>query len=121
MPQYCYICPKCNIPVSFIKPMAEANKNEWCPRCGFILRRDFKNEGVLVGAGRRSYHKPIVSDSMAVAPNQVAEHRKLFPDVKMLDDGRPVFDNFSDHEAYMKKCNVEKVPQKTKKRGKRIA
>jgi len=84
------------------------------------MNRDFRAEGVLVGAGKRSYHKPIVSDSLAMNPNQIPEHRKLFPDVQVTSEGQPVFDNFSDHEKYLQKCNIEKVPQKKKKRGKRI-
>ena len=121
MPQYCYICPKCKIPVKVVKLMADANKNEQCPRCGFMLRRDFKAEGVLVGAGRRSYHRPIVSDSMAMNPEQISEHKRMFPNIEVTSEGQPVFDNFSDHEAYMKKCNIEKMPQRIKKKGKRIA
>ncbi len=121
MPQYCYTCPKCEIPVKVVKLMADANKNERCPRCGFMLRRDFKAEGVLVGAGRRSYHKPIVSASMAMHPDQIPEHRRLHPDIQVTADGQPVFDNFADHEKYMKKCNIEKVPQKRRKKGRRIA
>ncbi len=121
MPQYCYFCPKCKIPVNFVKLMADAYKNEWCPRCGFILRRDFRSEGVLVGAGKRSYHKSIISDSMAMNPDQIPEHKRLHPDIEVTSDGRPVFDNFADHEKYMKKCNIEKMPQKVRKKGKRIA
>jgi hypothetical protein len=101
--------------------MADANKNERCPRCGFILRRNFKAEGVLVGAGRRSYHRPIVSDSMAVSKDQIEEHKRMFPDIQITSEGQPVFDNFSDHEKYMKKCNIVKVPQRRKKKGRRIA
>jgi len=121
MPRYEYKCPYCNNKEEIIKPMAEVDVMENCSICGLILDRNFQAENVLVGAGRRSYHKPIVSDSMAVAPTQVAEHRRLFPDVKILNDGRPVFDNFSDHEKYLKKCNIEKMPQKKRKRGKRIS
>ena len=121
MPRYEYICPECGREKEVIKLMAEVSRIEPCDICEAIMNRDFKAENVLVGAGRRSYHKPIVSDSMAVSPTQVAEHRRLFPDVKILNDGRPVFDNFSDHQKYLDKCNIEKVPQKIKKRGKRIS
>ena len=120
MPRYEYKCPECNETIEVVRPMFKAGE-PWSCTCGAIMIRNFKAENVLVGAGRRSYHKPIYSESMAVAPNQVAEHRKLFPDVKITDSGIPVFDNFTDHEKYMKKCNIEKVPQKTKKRGKRIS
>jgi len=121
MPRYEYKCPECGCEKEVVKIMAEVDRPEACDICEAIMKRDFQAENILVGAGRRSYHKPIVSDSMAVAPNQVVEHRRLFPDVKILDDGRPVFDNFSAHEAYLKKCNIEKIPQKKRKRGKRIA
>lgn len=83
--------------------------------------RNYRSECVLVGAGKRSYHKPIVSNSMAMNPNQIAEHRQKFPDIQVTTEGQPVFDNFADHEAYMKKCNIEKMPQKKRKRGRRIA
>ena len=121
MPRYEYICPECGNEEEVIKSMVKASSHSKCSACGGFMKRNFRAEGVLVFAGRRSYHKPIVSDSMAVAPNQVEEHRRLFPDVKILNDGRPVFDNFSDHEKYLKKCNIEKVPQKKRKRGKIIA
>jgi hypothetical protein len=85
------------------------------------MNRDFRAEGVLVGAGRRSYHRPIVSDSLAINPEQIPEHKKTFPDIKVTPEGQPVFDNYSDHEKYLKKCNIEKVPQKKKKRGRKIA
>jgi hypothetical protein len=92
-----------------------------CKECGGIMERDFQAEGVLVGAGRRSYHKPIVSDSLAILPEQIPEHRKMFPNIEVTKEGQPVFDNYSDHEAYLKKCNCEKAPQKKKKRGKKIS
>ena len=121
MPRYEYKCPECGQELEIVESMSEVNSVKFCYICDTILKRNFRAEGVLVGAGRRSYHKPIISDSMAVAPNQVEEHRRLFPDVKILNDGRPVFDNFSAHDAYLKKCNIVKQPQKTRKRGKRIA
>lgn len=120
MPRYCYICPECDKAIEIINSIAEVTKPQYCI-CGAKLKRNFQAESVLVGAGRRSYHKPIVSDSLAMNPNQIAEHRRAFPDIKVLDDGRPVFDNFADHEKYLQKCNIEKVPQKKKRRGKKIA
>lgn len=123
MPRYEYLCPNCRNKSEVIKPMAEADRLEYCNNCTLActLRRDFKAEGVLVGAGKRSYHKPIVSDSMAMNPDQIPEHKRLHPDIKVTPEGQPVFDNFADHEKYMKKCNIEKMPQKVRKKGKRIA
>lgn len=121
MPRYCYLCPECGEYAEIIKPIKHAKMPWYCSKCGVKTNRSFRAEGVLVGAGKRSYHKPIVSNSMAMNPNQIAEHRKLFPDIQVTKEGQPVFNNFADHEAYMKKCNIEKVPQKKRKKGRRIA
>jgi len=120
MPRYEFYCPECKWPTEVIMSMNLVGRPQYCPKCNTKMNRDFRAEGVLVGAGKRSYHKPIVSDSLAMNPNQIPEHRKLFPDVQVTSEGQPVFDNFSDHEKYLQKCNIEKVPQKKKKRGKRI-
>jgi hypothetical protein len=101
--------------------MKDAGKPYYGICCNVEMNHDFQAVGVLVGAGRRSYSKPIVSDSLAILPEQILEHRKMFPDIEVTSEGQPVFDNFSDHEAYLKKCNFEKVPQKVKKRGKKIS
>ena len=69
-----------------------------------------------------NYRHPVHSDAMAISPTQVAEHKQLFPDIEIDSECRPVFDNFSKHEAYMKKCGIVKTPQKIKRSGaKRIA
>lgn len=101
--------------------MYKASDPVYCGYCKIQMNRDFRAEGVLVGAGKRSYHKPIVSSSMAINPCQAEEHKRMFPDIKLAEDCMPVFDNFSDHEKYMKKCNIVKEPQRRKKKGKRIA
>jgi putative FmdB family regulatory protein len=121
MPQYVYFCWRCDKDVEVIKPMKDTGIVEFCPTCQDRMERNFQAEGVFVGAGRRSYHKPIVSDSLAINPEQIPEHKKRFPDIKVTSEGQPVFDNFSDHEKYLKKCNVEKMPQKRKRKGRRIA
>ena len=120
MPRYNFLCSQCYETIEVVRSMADCNGPVTCS-CGTIMDRDFKTEGVLVGAGKRSYHRPIVSDSLAINPEQIPEHKEMFPDIKVTSEGQPVFDNYSDHEAYLKKCNIEKIPQKKRKRGKRIA
>jgi hypothetical protein len=85
--------------------------------CGGQMRRDW--QASLPHAGNRVYRRSIVSDSLAVTPAQVEEHRRLFPDVKMLDDGRPVFDSYKTHDDYLKKTGFVKQPQKIKHRTKK--
>lgn len=69
-------------------------------------------------AGNKDYFKPIHSDSLAIMPDQVAEHRRLFPDIEIDSENRPVFTKFRQHENYLKKTGFEKVPQKIKRRSK---
>ncbi|KKN77824.1 hypothetical protein LCGC14_0355610 [marine sediment metagenome] len=118
MSRYCYLCPECGERKEVIRSICDHPSDMVCGECDSIMDHDFKAENVLVGAGRRSYSKPIVSDSLAILPEQIPEHRKMFPNIEVTKEGQPVFDNFSDHEAYLKKCNFEKVPQKKRKKVK---
>ena len=68
-----------------------------------------------------SYSKPIHSDSLAISPLQRTEHEQLFPDVKLDDDCRPVFDEFQPHDNYLKKTGFRKKRQRIKPKGVRIA
>ena len=60
----------------------------------------------------RLYSKPIHSDSLAISPTQVAEHKRLFPNIEIDSEGRPVFDNYKDHDAYLEATGFAKSPQK---------
>jgi hypothetical protein len=100
--------------------MSEAGeKLVTCGKCGSTMLRDFR--GVRVSKGSKQYSRQIVSDSLAMNPNQIAEHRRMFPNVQVTKEGQPVFDNFTEHEAYLKKCNIVKKPKSKKKKGKRMA
>ena len=116
MPFYSFICGKCGQKWEQFREMDHSNDPALC-RCGELMRRDFKADKPM--AGNRTYHKPIVSDSLAVSPTQVEEHRRLFPDVKILDDGRPVFEDYKTHDAYLEKTGFVKRPQKIKHRTKK--
>jgi hypothetical protein len=54
---------------------------------------------------------------MAISPDQIEEHGKLFPDVKVLPDGCIQFDNYQQHDDYLKKTGFQKLPQKIKGLG----
>lgn len=86
-----------------------------CPVC------KSSKTGVDYHIGGGNYDQPIHSDALAVHPSQRAEHEKMFPNVRLDGQNRPVFNNFTDHESYMKKINVIKVPQKLHIKGERIA
>lgn len=120
MPRYSFLCPNCGAKTEVVRSMASADNIVRCHR-GHRMNRNFQAEGVLVGAGRRSYSKPIVSDSLAILPEQIPEHRRMFPNIEVTSEGQPVFDNYADHNKYLETCGFEKVPQKKKKRGKKIS
>jgi hypothetical protein len=60
-----------------------------------------------------NYQNPIHSDALAIHPDQRAEHEREFPNVRLDGQCRPVFDNFMNHEAYLKKTGFRKLRQKT--------
>lgn len=68
-----------------------------------------------------NYEHPVHSDSLAIAPSQRAEHERLFPNIRLDKQYRPVFDNFTAHNNYLEKIGAEKVTQRIKPKGKRIA
>ena len=87
-----------------------------CSECGQKMYREYD-----FSVGGRDYSKPIISDSLAVSPEQISEHREQFPGVEVLPDGRPKFTNYKQHDDYLKKTGFRKIRQKLKPRGKRIA
>jgi hypothetical protein len=118
MPVYTFVCSKCYKSEERVLPMADASEPQFC-ECGYQMRRDFQAD--IFNPGNKEYGKSLVSDSLAISPEQISEHQKLFPDVKVLPDGRPVFENYKQHDNYLKKTGFRKKRQKVKPRGKRIA
>jgi len=53
-----------------------------------------------------------ISDSLAIHPDQIPEHRKRFPNVEVLPDGRPKFNSVRQQQKYANACGFEKQPQK---------
>lgn len=98
--------------------MKKANELCLC-ECGHEMQRNFKVD--LFNSGNKEYNKPIVSDSLAIMPSQREEHLRRFPDIKLDNENRPVFDSFQPHENYLKKTGFKKARQRIKRRGKKIA
>lgn len=90
-----------------------------CPECHKEMTRDYMSE--RGGAGCKKYSKPFVSDAMAMSPDQIPEHNRLFPDIKVEPDGRPSFDSYRQHDDYLKKTGFRKIAQKIKPKGRVIA
>lgn len=113
MPVYSFRCTHCGNTDERVRAMKNCNKACKC-KCGEVMSRDIPADVPFVSGGE--YHKAIHSDSLAISPDQVAEHKKLFPNIKLDNECRPIFDNFKDHDSYLKKCGFKKERQKIKHR-----
>ncbi len=115
---YDFSCPECDVVKEVVRMMSEVGEPVTCD-CGVQMKRKY---GFRVGAGRKQrYARSIVSDSLAMHPDQIPEHRRLFPNIEVTSEGQPVFDNYEEHSKYLKACNIEKLPQKIRHKGRRIA
>ncbi len=79
-----------------------------CPKCGEDMWCEF------AGSIRGNYPVPVHSDALAISPDQRAEHKREFPNIRLDGDYRPIFDNYVDHQAYLKKTGFVKATQKIK-------
>lgn len=118
MPTYSFTC-SCGMKTEHVRAMEDADKICAC-ECGLEMIRNFRAD-IPFASGGDYGSRAIHSDSLAINPLQRAEHLKLFPNIKLDSQCRPVFDNFSAHEKYLKKCNLVKERKKVKPKGVRIA
>jgi len=118
MPLYSFICSECGGKKENVRAMKDAGKVCMCT-CGAKMNRDLQTD--LPFASGNDYKRPIHSNSLAINPEQRAEHEKVFPNIKLDNQCRPIFDNYRNHQNYLDKCNLVKERKKVKSRGKRIA
>jgi putative FmdB family regulatory protein len=114
MPLYEFQCGECGHVTGVIAPMSSVPTTTPCEMgCSLPSTRIFS-----FNSGNVDYANPIVSQSLAMHPEQIDEHKRLFPDIPVTPDGCPVFSNFADHEAYLKKTGFVKIPGKRNTRPK---
>ncbi len=116
MPRYDFKCEYCGVQIEVVRPMSEGDQ-PWKCTCGKQMKRLFTAPKI---GGCTEYYKPLVSDSLAVNPEQIPEHKRHFPDVEITPAGQPVFTNYKQHNNYLKKTGFVKHPQKIKNKGKKI-
>jgi hypothetical protein len=91
-----------------------------CPTCCEELAAealDIHN----ININNAPYRRPLHSDALGIQPDQVAEHREMFPGVEIDSENRPVFTNLKQHDAYLEKAGIRKDVQKTRRPGEVIA
>jgi len=112
MPEYHFACDKCKRADSVIWPMSRSGELLDCEVCGGKMYRVYN-----FSVGGDEYSKPVVSDALAMNPDQIPEHREHFPDVEVRPDGRPVFKDFKQHDNYLKKTGFVKHTKKVHRLG----
>ena len=115
MPQYCYKCPECRYFDINVRNMSDLEPDIICFDCGTKMVRDYRAEGVKIGI--HEYDGGHVSDSLGMHPEQIPEHQKRFPDIKVQSDGRPVFRDTNQHSKYLDTIGWEKKPSKLKRKA----
>lgn len=119
MPSYSFICPTCGFDKAFIRSMKDCDIENKCSICNTIMVRDITADVPFVSGGHQ-YRRAIHSDSLAISPDQRAAHEKQFPYIKLDSECRPIFDNFKNHERYLKETNFKKERQKIRRRTKKL-
>lgn len=104
MPMYDHVC-SCGQTLAEYRPLAEWNKLPLCPDCGQPMPQCFVRVAV-----RGDYKKPCELQSMGfiAVPEDVAEHRRRFPDVDLrFDNGSaiPVVRSLCQKRKYLKQMN----------------
>ena len=111
MPLHNFVCDSCMVMVQDTNTKGIHK----CPECDGDMR------WVLSVSIHGNYRTPIHSNSLAINPEQRAEHEQKFPNIRLDDQSRPIFDNFTAHQKYLDDCNLVKNRQKIKHKGVRIA
>ena len=109
---YEFYCENCGTGAEVTAPMSKPpGFSVKCKICSELAGRIFGS----IGSGNKEYGTPIVSHSLGIHPEQIPEHNKLFPDIKVREDGCPLFYNYQQHDKYLKKIGWEKQPKRGKK------
>ena len=119
MPIYSYRCPECSGNQEIIKPVSDCTKEECCTACGGLMHRNYQAEaGIDTG---KDYASTFYSDSLAIHPEQIPEHKQKFPDVEVARDGRVGFRSPKQQSDYLRKIGWGKDPQRKTRRTTNIA
>lgn len=96
MPTYCYQCDRCGDVAVERRSIKRRNRSRPCDtnHCPGTMHRAVKHE--LVNNDSTDYNHPVLSDAMGVSPDQVSEHRRRFPNVPIMDDGRVIVRNHAE-------------------------
>jgi phage FluMu protein Com len=111
MATHTFRCDKCNTEILD----KNSRVTHFCPQCKRPMRWV-----INFYPGNKEYGQTKWSDSLAINPSQIEKHKKLFPDIRVDKEGRLGFDNYKQHDNYLKQTGFEKLPQRIKPKGKKL-
>ena len=115
MALYEFKCPNCGTIDGIVTPIKDMPTEMQCEKCKTSMRRIYN-----FSVGNKGYARPLHSDSLAINPQQIPEHKKLFPNIDIDNEGRPIFHNVKEHDDYLNKTGFVKKSQRIRANGKNI-
>jgi len=103
MPIYCFRCPKCGQREESLRRFSQSDDPKDCPACGAAMLRDLRAEVPAKPAG----FETIWSEALGVHPSQVAEHRRVHPDIPIRDDGCVGISSYRENVRICKKLGFD--------------
>lgn len=104
MPIYAYQCSECGTTDTEYRQIDTRDVSTPCTvnNCKGQMERNRMRECSHTDKG---FHTPIVSDSLSVGadPRDIAEHKRLHPDVEITPIGQPVFHSHGERNRYLKR------------------
>jgi len=109
--EHTFVCDSCGAKVT-----DTSTKGVHVCNCSKEMRWDLRGNA----SGKGDYHH--TSDSLAFHPDDIPQHRKLFPGIDVTPEGQPKFTSTKQQERYAEKsAGCYKKRQRIKPKGKRIA
>lgn len=116
---FVFKCDVCGTERDVLRGVSRNERDVMCDECGestTITGRSETPDVPMVDphAGGKFYTREFHSDALGMAPSQVSEHKRLFPEIPIDSECRPVFTNFKDHDNYLKVTGFCKQTQKVR-------
>jgi hypothetical protein len=104
MPVFIYKCP-CGWKGHKVYDAEKQPKKATCCKCWketAVTDGERVNAFAGLASGNDAYSRPMLSDSLGVAPKQIAEAQQRFPHHEFLPDGRMVIRSHSQYKRVLK-------------------
>lgn len=106
MPVYSFVCPVCLYREDHIRRIDDRNIPALCPICQKNRIVSYEERDAMSEQTGRppdlGYSTPLYSEALGVAPNQVDDARRRFPDHNFTPDGRMILESHKERNRVLK-------------------